>query len=210
MDAIIVRDKMKKRKWIGRMSMALGIVFLAGGLLLFGYNRTKEYLAGKESDTALKAVKGQIEQNYRTKEIENPTLKWDDRSYFGILTIPKLDLELPVQTSWSYPKLQISPCIYSGSIQQGGLVILAHNYRNHFGQIASLAEGDVAFLTDASGEKYEYLVEEVFSMKATDVEEMINHEYDLTLFTCNYDGRARVTVRLVLQNRTNRYPIVGN
>lgn len=190
--------------------MLFGILLLLAGLLLFGYNRKIEYLAGKESNTVLKAVKEQMKQNRRTEEIENPVLKWDNTSYFGILTIPKLDLELPVQSSWSYPKLQISPCIYSGSIQNGGLVILAHNYRQHFGQIDSLSEGDEVFLTDASGKKYEYLVEEVFSMKATDVEEMTNQEYDLTLFTCNYDGKARVTVRLALQNQTERYPIVDD
>lgn len=31
----------------------------------------------------------------------------------------------------------------------------------------------------------------------TAVEEMTAGEWDLTLFTCNYDGRARITVRCI-------------
>lgn len=193
--------------------MSLGVLLLAGGLFLFGYNRRMEYIAGKVSDEALEAVQEQINQNPHTEEIDfgkEPTIKWDDTLYFGVLTIPKLDLELPVQADWSYPQLRKTPCVYTGSIQSGGLVILAHNYRRHFGRIDSLSVGDVVQITDATGYEYEYLVEEVFTMNATDVEEMTNSSYDLTLFTCTYGGKARVTVRCVLQNKADRYPIIDD
>lgn len=183
--------------------MLLGGLLLAGGLLLFGYNCRMEYIAGKVSDKALKEVKEQINQNAHA-------LNWEGTSYFGVLTIPKLDLELPVQSDWSYPQLKKSPCVYTGDIHSGGLVILAHNYRRHFGRIADLSVGDVVRLTDGTGHKYEYLVEEVFTMEATDVEEMSNSRYDLTFFTCTYGGKARVTVRCVLQNKVESYPIIDD
>lgn len=209
MDSIAERNKMKKKKWIGRLSIALGVVFLAGGILLFGYNRTIEYLAGKESVIALKTLEKQIKETTTAGSSENKTLSTGNESfYLGILSIPELGLELPVQTNWSYEKLRTSPCVYTGSIQSGGLVIIAHNYRNHFGQLDRLSVGDEVLLMDTTGETYEYLVEEVFSMDETKVEEMVDPKYDLTLFTCNYDGKARITVRLVLQNEKDRYPVI--
>ncbi|WP_461811644.1 sortase [Faecalimonas sp.] len=196
---------MKKNKLIGKILMFFGVLLLTGGLLLFGYNYRMEYIAGKVSDEALKLVKEQMNQ----KQYGNThKLEWNGETYFGILTIPKLGLELPVQSKWSYPQLKKSPCIYTGSIQDGGLVILAHNYRRHFGKISNLSIGDVVNLTDATGQEYVYLVEEVFTMEATEVEEMANNKYDLTLFTCTYGGKARVTVRCVLQNKADRYPII--
>ena len=40
-----------------------------------------------------------------------------------------------------------------------------------------------------------YEVREIYTVAATDIEGMINSGYDLSLFTCNYGGKARVTVR---------------
>lgn len=192
--------------------MWIGVLLVAGGLLLFGYNRRAEYTAGKVSDTALKAVQEQIEKN-RNAEVANsnskPVLEWDGTQYFGVLTIPELGLELPVQADWSYPQLRKTPCVYTGSVQHGGLVILAHNYDRHFGRIDSLRQEDTVILTDATGQEYEYLVEEVFVMDATNVAEMTDSSYDLSLFTCTYGGKARVTVRCALQNQIDRYPVIG-
>lgn len=196
---------MKKNKLIGKRIMLLGVLLFIGGLLLFAYNCKMEYMAGKVSDESLQAVKKQINKKDNTKK---STFKLDGKSYFGMLTIPKLNLELPIQSDWSYAQLKETPCIYTGSIEDGGLVILAHNYRRHFGKINNLSIGDKIGLTDVKGNNYEYLVEEVFEMEATDVEEMVDNKYDLTLFTCTYGGKARVTVRCVLQNKVDRYPII--
>lgn len=203
---------MKRKKRIGQILMWIGVLLVAGGLLLFGYNRTTEYAAGKASNAALKAVQEQIVKNRRGEEAtphSEPVLEWDDTQYFGVLTIPKLGLELPVQSDWSYPQLRKTPCVYTGSVQNGGLVILAHNYARHFGRIDSLRQGDAVRLTGAAGQEYEYLVEDVFVMDATEVADMTDSSYDLSLFTCTYGGKARVTVRCMLQNQVDRYPVIG-
>lgn len=195
---------MKRKNLAATLIMAVGILLVAGGLLLLGYNRRTEHLAEKASDAALKAVQEQIQKNMAEDEANSngdPVLELNGTQYFGVLTIPKLGLELPVQSDWSYPQLRKTPCVYAGSIQSGGLVILAHNYARHFGHIDHLCQGDVVQLTDASGRTYEYLVEEVLVMDPTDVAEMTDSSYDLSLFTCTYGGKARVTVRCMLQSR---------
>ena len=84
-------------------------------------------------------------------EMEMPAVKIDGQTYLGILKIPALDLELPVMKDWSYPKLKIAPCRYSGSAYQDNLVIMAHNYKQHFGQIKNLKQGDAVTFTDIDG-----------------------------------------------------------
>lgn len=117
--------------------------------------------------------------------------------YIGYLSIPALNLELPVMAEWSYPRLRISPCRFSGSVETDDLVILAHNYSRHFGKISSLKSGDLVVFTDVNGLASIYEVAEIDTLNPTAVEEMTSGEYPLTLFTCTYGGQSRVTVRCI-------------
>jgi sortase A len=102
---------------------------------------------------------------------------------------------LPVARDWNYERLKRSPCRYSGSIEDDTTVIAAHNYRRHFGSIGRLSRGDALTFTDAAGRESRYAVAEIETLKATEVEDMTESGYDLTLFTCTYGGAARVAVR---------------
>jgi sortase A len=122
-----------------------------------------------------------------------------DYDFIGYLSIPSLWLDLPVMSGWSYDNLNVSPCRYSGSPQTDDFVIAAHNYSSHFGFIQTLEKGDTVCFTDIHAKQYNYRVELIDTLSPTDVDDMTSGEYDLTLFTCTYSGKARVTVRL---NRT--------
>ena len=82
-----------------------------------------------------------------------------EREYLGVLTIPALGLELPVQTEWSKANLKVSPCRQCGSTAGGDLVIAAHNYKSHFGWLSSLSEGDEVRFTSQDGADAVYTVE---------------------------------------------------
>ena len=118
----------------------------------------------------------------------------DGNGYIGCLSLPALGLELPVQGSWSYPKLNISPCRYTGSLRGEDLVIMAHNYRSHFGKLSQLVMGDSVTFTDMTGKTTYYTVAAKNVVEPSDVEALTNGEYDLTLFTCTYGGAKRVAV----------------
>lgn len=126
---------------------------------------------------------------------ELPVVEIDGYDYIGFLTIPSLELELPVMADWSYPQLKKSPCRYVGSTYTDDLVIMAHNYNRHFGRIDELHPGDTVAFTDMDGNTTFYSVVALDVLQPTAVEEMQSGEYDLTLFTCTYGGRTRVTVR---------------
>lgn len=122
----------------------------------------------------------------------------DGNSYVGIISIPSLDVRLPVMSEWSYANLKISPCRYSGRADTDDIIIAAHNYSSHFGNINSLSVGDEMVFIAADGTEYRYNVIQIDTLDGTDVEGLIandNGNWDLTLFTCTLSGQSRVCVR---------------
>lgn len=119
----------------------------------------------------------------------------DGVDYVGYLSVPSLGLELPVASEWSYDRLKLSPCRYSGSSKTDDLTIAAHSYKYHFGRIGSLNIGDEVVLTDMDGAAVHYTVAAKEVLEPTAVEDMTDGKYALTLFTCSYDSRNRVTIR---------------
>ncbi len=130
-------------------------------------------------------------------EMDMPVQCVDGRDYIGILEIPALALELPVISTWSYPSLKIAPCRYSGSAYKDDLVIAAHNYPSHFGNLKQLQEGDTVRFTDMDGNVFVYAVALWEDLDADAAEQMQSGEWDLTLFTCTTGGQSRLAVRCV-------------
>ena len=205
------------RRTAGVICMVLGGALLLGAAGLLSENRREESRAGEESAQVMVRLRQEREQAALPEETrtepeqspeaeetplpdpagrEMPTLEIDGQTYIGYLELPTLGLSLPVMSEWSYPKLRIAPCRYWGSAYDDSLVILAHNYDRHFGRLQELAIGDPVQFIDADGVIYQYTVEKQEILEKPDVEKMVDSGYDLTLFTCTYGGRHRVTVRL--------------
>lgn len=196
----------------GTVCTIIGIMLMVAGLCLFLWNQRDAYLAGNAADEVLTAVKGEIENGRRTEradgegflnesfreDSELPAVEIDGYEYVGCVSVPTLKLELPVMAEWSYPRLKIAPCRYYGSAAGKDLVIAAHNYPRHFGNLSKLKEHDEVVFTDLNGTDYHYEVEVVDVLAPEALEEMTDTGYDLTLFTCTYGGASRVTVRCVM------------
>jgi sortase A len=125
---------------------------------------------------------------------EMTAVEIDGYAYIGYLSIPKLELELPIMADWDYMRLRIAPCRYTGSVRGEDLVLMAHNYASHFGGLTKLSEGDSVIFTDMDGivTMYEVVAQDILDPYA--VGEMTSGDFDLTLFTCTYGGKSRVTV----------------
>lgn len=128
-------------------------------------------------------------------EMDMPVCTVESQEYIGILSIPSLKLELPIISQWSYPKLKISPCLYTGSAYLNNMVIAGHNYSSHFGKLGDLTQGDTVTFTDVDGNLFAYKVSDLEILSADQVTEMVTGDWDLTLFTCTTDGKARITIR---------------
>lgn len=198
-----MKQNQKKRLSAGKICILLGLVLILGAGGLFGYNLWIDYQAGVQSDAAalaiVESIQGEgmdildVEDGYNAERLQVAEL--DGAYYMGVLTIPALEKILPIQSDWSMEKLKTSPCRYSGTLQGGEFVIAGHNYKKHFSGLSTLSIGESIVFTDLEGKQTFYEVKEIYTVAATDIEGMVNSGYDLSLFTCNYGGKARVTVR---------------
>ena len=116
----------------------------------------------------------------------------------GILSIPKLKLELPVLDECDDRRLKVSVCMYLGSADGSPrrMVIAGHRYNSHFGRLHKLETGEEVHFTGLDGVKYSYKVTGQEDISATDQRALASGDWDITLFTCNYNGTRRILVRL--------------
>ena len=136
-----------------------------------------------------------IPEDIQVASDEPEYLMIDGAKYIGILSIPALSIDLPVNRTWSYSELRLTPCRYSGSIDGNSLVIAAHSYEAHFKYIDTLPAGEAVILTDVEGVRHVYQIVEIYIVEPSSVEAVIDSDYDLTLFTCTASGKERVVVR---------------
>lgn len=213
----------------GTFFMILGALLVAGAIALFLMNQQEQTQAAEASDAVMPHMITHIQQRqaerlqedatqstelvpavgYEEEVKEMTVTEIDGHGYIGFVSIPSLSLELPVMADWSYDKLKIAPCRYTGNLHADDLVIMAHNYNRHFGQLSNLHIGDTVIFTDMDGNMVEYQVVATDVLQPTDVEDMTSGDYDLTLFTCTYGGRSRVTVYCDRVEEEGSMSIVG-
>ena len=189
------------RKWIGVICVFLGIVCLLSSVGFVVYNRREDESAEEIAQSLLEDVQNIIDEKTTGPDdtektpTEMSTVKVDGYDCIGILSIPVLDLELPVLTDWSYAKLKKAPCHYYGTYYEKDFVIAAHNYKSHFGRLSELQTDDIVFFTDVNGAAYYYEVILLETLPKEATKEMITGGFDLSLYTCTTGGGSRVTVR---------------
>ncbi|MCF2669323.1 sortase [Faecalicatena contorta] len=195
-----------KRK-AGKLLMTIGLLLIAAAFLLMVYNIWESKKAENMSEEILNQIKDGQDENVSSDDadekplyeiypdMEMPVLTIDGVDYIGILTVPSLGLELPVAGNWSYPNLRRSPCRYKGSAYSNDMIIAGHNYSRHFGGLKNLAIGEEISFRDVDGHIFQYQVDDIETIPGTAVEDMHAGEWDMTLFTCTYGGKSRVTIR---------------
>ena len=199
---------MAKTKY--KVMLGAGLLLIAAALALAAYNVIDAQRAARSAAQALEALSQTTAVSatdpeqasaddapayLADPEMPMPTVSFDGNDYIGRVDVPSLGLSLPVISEWSYPRLKIAPCRYTGSAYLDNLIIAAHNYGSHFGNLNRLNNGDTVTFTDVDGNQFTYAVSLIEDLPGTDIEEMQSGEWDLTLFTCTLGGRSRVTVR---------------
>ena len=205
------------RKWIGIICIILGAACLMAAIGFVVYNRWEAENAAYISQSLLQDVQLVIDENKTNDPLQSEngnadsvknddlpedaktptemaTIKVDGYDCIGILSVPVLELELPVLTEWSYAKLKQAPCHYYGSYYEANFVIAAHNYTAHFGRLSELRSGDIVIFTDVQGVEYYYEVVLLETLPPTATEAMIASGFALSLYTCTPGGGNRVTV----------------
>lgn len=194
-------------------------LFICGGLLLAAalctavYHLWDESRASDSVETAVRQLEEQISplepvfseeedepigilsSGFVPQGEEMPVLDLEGNQYIGTLELASMGITLPVMSEWSYPKLKLSPCRFSGSIYQDDLIIAGHNYSSHFACLKDLDVGDEIIFTDAEGREFSYMVSSQQLLDPMEIETLETGDWDLTLFTCTIGGKSRVCVR---------------
>lgn len=193
---------------------------MLSALLLLAYNEWETRSAEEESRVMLKEIRAQMpaqtppaavnstpqptaapELTSQPVEEETPMPVETDvpaptqsvsYEYIGILSIPYLELELPVMAEWDYKRLKIAPCRQYGDAKSDDLVIAAHNYRSHFGELSDLPDGMQIVLTETDGTVNNYVLQRIETVDPEAVEAVLNSGNDLVLYTCTPGGKMRV------------------
>lgn len=170
------------------------MLILTASLCLFFNNIFESYNALQSAQKVTKQWDDAVKKgNFKKKEMQSVLI--DGNFYIGKIKILPLKLTLPVMKDWSYDNLKKAPCRYSGSLYKNNMIIMAHNYRGHFGRLYKLKRGDDILFEDVRGDRFYYKVDEVETLSSDDVDEIELGDFDLTLFTCTVGGRNRVVVR---------------
>lgn len=179
---------------IGTIFVIFGLVLICSALSLLFYNSYQEQKAYKETENVLSALESETQNSTQDDSSNEITIDVNGYDYIGFIEIPKIEIKLPVLSEWDYERLKIAPCRQFGSISTDDIVIAAHNYKKHFGNLSSLSIGDEIILIDTSKNTHTYSVTRIEVLKPTDVEKVQNSGYDLVLYTCTYGGKTRVTL----------------
>lgn len=184
----------KSKTFFSRALIFLGICLVAAGAYVLVQNITQEIHASQFSYDILEQIQDVEDSQTTTSNTDDDEIYIDGNSYIGVLEIPTLNLELPIQSDWSYDKLKNTPCIYS----EDPFIIAAHNYSVHFGKLKNLQTGDQVIFTDVNNNQTYYQVMLIEYIYETQVDELLaDGQWDLTLFTCNVNNNVeRVVVRL--------------
>lgn len=201
---------MKKSKF--NLLIYFGLFFISGAIALTLYNFYEDYTMYLNAKNVSDVLETKIIENLNTEfddsDFVMKTEEIDGYNYIGILEISNVELKLPVMDTWDYERLKIAPTYYSGSYYDDNLVLCAHNSKAHFGKIHDIEIGDEITFTTVDDKVYKYVVSNIRVLNDTDVEEMIinsdvddsKESWDLTLFTCTLDGKARFAARAIKVN----------
>ena len=142
-------------------------------------------------------IKQNVEKKYIEKEFKGYKVN-------AKLYIPKINLETYVLEEYSIQSLLTSVTKFYGGEPNtvGNYCIAGHNYghSNMFQNIKKLNQNDEIFLTDINGNKYKYIVYDIYKVWPNDTKCLTQEtkgNIELTLITCTLDSEKRIIVKAV-------------
>ena len=179
----------------------IGTICILGAASIFANNVYEDYKVGKGTEIIVNKIisknedKKLREKSIKNKKREMPVKEIDGKEYIGYLEIDSLKLKLPVMYSWSYENISTAPARFKGSVYENNMIVLAHNYKSHFGNLHRLKTGNIIRFYDMDNNRFIFRVKNKEEIKGDDVQKLQAGKWDLTLFTCSLDDRFRTVIR---------------
>ena len=126
----------------------------------------------------------------------------NDNNIFGIIKIPKINIEYSIFSNLTEEQLKVSPCKFFGETLEtnGNICIAGHNYDNSlfFSNIKLLEQNDEIYIYDNFDNKYIYRVFANYEVEQNDLSPIFNYDKntkELTLITCNNLNGKRIVIK---------------
>ena len=199
-----------------RKSKYLIIILILTVLFFILFNiQTEE---NSKDGTTIEKVNSKLYQNYQSENLEtqqsttneqNVEKEYIETEFKGYkvcakLNIPIINLETYVLEEYSKQALLTSVTkFYGGEPNKvGNFCIAGHNYgpTNMFQNIKKLKVKDEIFLTDTNGNKFKYLIYDMYTVLPNEtrcLSQKTDGKTELTLITCTPDSERRIIVKAI-------------
>lgn len=192
------------------------LILILGTLFFILFNiQTEE---NSKSGTTIEKVNSKSYQNYQSENLEtqqsteneqNVEKEYIETEFKGYkvcakLNIPIINLETYVLEEYSKQALLTSVTkFYGGEPNKvGNFCIAGHNYgpTNMFQNIKKLKVKDEIFLTDTNGNRFKYLIYDMYTVLPNEtrcLSQKTDGNTELTLITCTPDSERRIIVKAI-------------
>lgn len=183
------------------LRILVGLALLVG-LVAIGFGVARQLRTSDEAGDVAGALEQLIPGDRRNANLarsgnakDNAVISVDGRDYIGLVSIPSLDVTLPVASSWD-TSAEV-PGVYAGQLDNGDLVVGGPNEQDQFGKLTDTADGDRILITDVQGRVFTFEVATIETVDADDMASITQklEPWDLTLFTATYSGQEYRVLR---------------
>jgi sortase A len=203
----------KTREWI-----LLLLAVLVSLLLIFHVQLLSWHVRSRSSTVLLqhqveqsKPMKTDFDFSQVKPESARTLSRYVDKSKIrklGMITIPALDMTLPIVEGVSPNALLIGAGTFSPTqkMGQGNYSLMGHNVHDGLTLFAPLERAKVGMLAYLNNGKhtYVYRVNKINMVAPTELSVLDSHKKrELTLVTCNANGQQRIIVHAQLQDKAN-------
>ena len=214
---------MKKYFSISNTIITICIITFISGLLLYWSPNISQYLIKTKGAREINISQAEMKKNLKkktefnvddvapltTKELLSNQFSKTDLPGIGILSIPDINLELPVFNGITYETMMYGAGTAKPNQQmgKGNYALASHTIFNSFngsiitnllfGNLHQTQIGQHIFLTDKA-KVYDYQIERIFTVADTQGEIIADHKgkREITLYTCtNLTGEERLVVQ---------------
>jgi len=191
---------MSTRTQLGVIAVVLGLLLSFGGAAIYASYEKQAAAAEQNAVYFLMALEEEIRHNQLQTVVteapsgQMPRTALQEQPFLGVLQAEEAGIRLPVLDNWSYERLELGPCRWSGSLEEGNLILLGHNYQGHLADLDQLEPGDPVSFTDVNGQTTTFLVEAAQVIAPHETEALSQPDCPLTIFTCTPGGQNRYVV----------------
>lgn len=178
----------------------LGLALVITGASLYIRYTQQAIEASMQAQELLQELKTDIKERQLSPVVteapkdQMPQTTLQGLGLIGILQAKEANIQLPVLDTFSEANMAKSPCRYAGTLADGDLVLIGHNYQGHLADLNLLEEGDSLEFIDVDGSTHLFEVAATTVLQPTQVEELLNSGYPLAVVTCTPGGRTRFVV----------------